>query len=74
MKILYNCFRESILGEKEEGLNEALEVGNQILDEANEKLSITLQNKDLAAVYVAQAMIGMAHKKIKSANTDTALN
>ena len=40
-------------------------VGNQILDEANEKLQNASQNKDLTAVSVAQAMIETAHKKIK---------
>ena len=70
LKILYNSFREGILSVKEESLNEELEVGNHILDEANEKLQNTLQNKDLTAVSVAQAMIEMIHKKIKSAITD----
>ena len=62
------------MSEKEEILNEELEVGNRILDEANDKLRNTLQNKDLTAVSVAQAMIEAAHKKIKSANSDIVLN
>ena len=37
-KSFYNCFREIVLSEKEEGLNKELEAGNQILDEANKKL------------------------------------
>ena len=38
LKIIYNCFRESIFTEKEDILNEEVEVRNPILDEANEKL------------------------------------
>ena len=37
-KSFYNCFKENVLSEKEEALYEELEVGNHILDEANEKL------------------------------------
>ena len=62
-KILYNCSRESILSNKEGGLNGELEIENQILDEANQKLWIALQKKDVAAVSVAQAMIEPVHKK-----------
>ena len=51
------------MSEKEEILNEELEVGNQILGEANEKLRSALQNKDLTAVSVALAMIETAHKR-----------
>ena len=50
------------------GLNEEPEVGNQILDEANKRLQNTLQNKDLASLSVAEAMIETTHEKIKSAN------
>ena len=38
------------------------------------KLRNALQNRDLTALSVAQAMIETAHKKIKIANTDTFLN
>ena len=62
------------MSEKEEILNEVLEVGNWYLDESNEKLRNALQNKDLTAMSVAQAMIEKAHKKIKRANTDMVLN
>ena len=61
------------MSKKEEILNEELEVGNQILDEANKKLRNILQNKDLTGVSIAQAMVETAHKKIKSANTDMVL-
>ena len=61
------------MSKKEEILSEELEVGNQILDEANKKLRNILQNKDLTGVSIAQAMIETAHKKIKSANTDMVL-
>lgn len=67
-------FRESILSEKEESLNEELEVGSQIFDKVSEKLRIVLQIKGLTAVFVAQAMIEAAHNKIKCANTDIVLN
>ena len=43
---------------------------HDILDEANEKLWIALQKKDLTALSVAQAMIEIVHKKIASFNTD----
>ena len=68
------CFRESILSEKEEGLNDEPEAGNRILDEANEKLWTALENKDLTAMSVARAMIETTHKKIKNANTNKILN
>ena len=58
---------------KEESLNEELEAGNQISNEANEKLQNTLLNKDLTTVSVAQAMIEITYKEIKSANTDIVL-
>ena len=51
------------MSEKEESLNEKIEVGNRILDEGNEKPRISLQNKDPATVSVAQAMIEPVHKK-----------
>ena len=73
LKILFNCFREGILSMKEESLNEELEAGNQISNEANEKLQNTLLNKDLTTVSVAQAMIEITYKEIKSANTDIVL-
>ena len=47
LKVFYNCFRESILREKEEILNEEIGIGNQILDDVNKKLQNALQNKDL---------------------------
>ena len=47
LKILYNCFRESILSEKEEILNEELEVGNRILDEVNDKFETLYKIKIL---------------------------
>ena len=49
------------MSEKEEILNEVLEVGNWYLHESNEKLRNT-------------AMIEKAHKKIKRANADMVLN
>ena len=52
------------MSEKEESLNEQLEV--EILDEATEKPQNPIQNKDLTAVSVAQVMTESAHKKIKS--------
>ena len=58
---------------KEESLNEELEAGNQISNEANEKLQNTLLNKDLTTVSVAQAMIEITYKQIKSANTNIVL-
>ena len=58
---------------KEESLNEELEAGNQISNEVNEKLQNTLQNKDLTTVSVAQAMIEITYKQIKSANTNIVL-
>ena len=70
----FGCFTESILSEKEEGLNDEPEAGNRILDEANEKLWTALENKDLTAMSVARAMIQTTHKKIKSANTNKILN
>ena len=72
LKILSNFFRENILSKKEKSLNEELEVGNRILDDL-EQLRNALQNIDLTAVSVAQAMIETAHKKLKSANTDMVL-
>ena len=74
LKVLYSSFRESILSEKEEIINKEPEVWNRILDEANKKLRNILQNKDFTAVSVGQAMIEVAHKKIKSANTGIFLN
>ena len=65
LKIIFDCFRESIFSEKEDILNEEVEVRNPILDEANEKLWSTLQNKDLTALSGAQVSIVTAHKKIK---------
>ena len=62
------------MSEKEEILNEELEVGNRILDKTNEKLRNTSQNKDLTAVSVTQTIIETTHKKIKSANTDMVPN
>ena len=53
------------MSEKKKSLNEEIEVGNRILDEGNEKPRIVLQNKDLAAVSVAQAMIETVHKTNK---------
>ena len=53
------------MSEKEESLNKELEVENRILDENNEKLRNALQNKELTAVSVAQAMIETVHKKDK---------
>ena len=47
LRVFYNCFRESILSEKEEILNEEIGIGNQILDEAKKKPQNALQNKDL---------------------------
>lgn len=73
LKILFNCFRDGILSMKEESLNEELEAGNQISNEVNEKLQNTLQNKDLTTVSVAQAMIEITYKQIKSANTNIVL-
>ena len=67
-------FKKSILNEKEETLNEELEVGSQIFDKVSKKLRIALQTKGLTAVFVAQAMIEAAHNKIKCANTDIVLN
>ena len=61
-KSFYNCYRQSILSEKEESLNEQREV--EILDEANEKPQNAIQNKDLMAVSVAQVMTETAHTKI----------
>ena len=58
---------------KEESLNEELEAGNQISNEVNEKLQNTLQNKDLTTVSLAQAMIEITYKQIKSANTNIVL-
>ena len=59
-KSLHNCYRESILSEKEESLNEQREV--KILDEANEKPQNVIQNKDLTAVSVAQVMTDSTQK------------
>ena len=74
LKVFYSSFRESILSEKKEIINKEPEVWNWILDEANKKLRSTLKNKDFTAVSVGQAMIEVAHKKIKSANTGIFLN
>ena len=74
LKVLYSSFSESILSEKKEIINKEPEVWNWILDEANKKLRSTLKNKDFTAVSVGQAMIEVAHKKIKSANTGIFLN
>ena len=61
LKILYNCVTVSILSEKEETLNEELEVGKWILNEAKEKLRNDLKNKDLIAVFVAKTITETAH-------------
>lgn len=74
LKILYNCVTVSILSEKEETLNEELEVGKWISDEAKAKLWNALKNKDLIAVSVAKAITETAHNKIKCAHTDMILN
>ena len=62
------------MSRKEWNLNEELKVENHILDESNKKLPNALQNKDLSTVFVAQAMIETAHKKIKSTNKGMVLN
>ena len=74
LKVICSSFRESILSQKKEIINKEPEVWNRILDEANKKLQNTLKNKDFTAASVGQAMIEVAHKKIKSANTGIFLN
>lgn len=49
------------MSEKEETLNEGLEVGKWILNEAKEKLRNDLKNKDLIAVFVAKTITETAH-------------
>ena len=62
------------MSREKRNLNEELEVRYQVLNESIKKLQNALQNKDLSAVFVAQAMIETACKKIKSTNEDMVFN
>ena len=62
------------MSREKRNLNEEVEVRYQVLNESIKKLQNALQNKDLSAVFVAQAMIETACKKIKSTNEDMVFN
>ena len=56
------------LEKKESEHQQDIEIGNQILKEASEKLQVALKNRDFKDASVAQAMLESGRKKIDDAN------
>ena len=56
------------LEKKETEQQQEIEIGNKILEEANQKLKEALKNKDFKEAAVAQAMLESGRKKIDDAN------